>query len=272
MAKKKEAHHGGAWKVAFADFMTAMMALFLVLWISSQDQEILIATSQYFQSPFKSPLENTSGVLPFESNATPRGNDGGSPEKNPVPIDVNALKALSREFYRLLNVSDNTPDNAIKVEITSDGLRVTIFDRNSQPLFKRDTAEFTEWGKMTMQNLAWLIDHDQFRVVIEGHTRAGILSTRKDYSDWDLSTDQVQAVRRSLVYYAVDQSRFDRLSGFGSTQPLPNIPPTDDSNQRIVMSLSMKARPSDQRDRPRSPKQHEKELPPAREANSEPHH
>ena len=64
----KKGHHGGAWKVAYADFVTAMMALFMVLWISAQDNKILIATSQYFQNPFHSPMEATSGILPFNSN------------------------------------------------------------------------------------------------------------------------------------------------------------------------------------------------------------
>lgn len=249
MAKKKDAHHGGAWKVAFADFMTAMMALFLVLWISAQDQEILIATSQYFQSPFNSPLDNTSGVLPFQSNSTPRGEDSGSNGKSAAAIDLNTMQALAREFYRLLNVSETDPNNPIQVEVTSDGLRVTLFDRNNQPLFARDTAEFTEWGNMIMQNMAWLIDRQRFRVVIEGHTRAGFVGKQENYTEWDLSTDQAHSVRRALSYYAVDSSRFARLSGFGSTQPLPGEPPDSAKNQRIVMSLSMTTRPSDARDR-----------------------
>src|SRR5581483_8313371 len=65
MAKKKEAHHGGAWKVAYADFVTAMMALFMVLWISSQDKKILMATSHYFQQPFNTPFNDHSGIMPF---------------------------------------------------------------------------------------------------------------------------------------------------------------------------------------------------------------
>lgn len=246
MAKKKEAHHGGAWKVAFADFMTAMMALFLVLWISAQDQEILIATSQYFQTPFNSPLDSTSGVLPFESNASPRTEDSSG--QKPAAIDLNAMQALAREFYRLLNVSETDPNNPIKVEVTSDGLQVTLFDRSSQPLFQRDAAEFTEWGNMIMQNLAWLIDRQKFRIVIEGHTRAGIVTRRDGYTDWDLSTDQAQAVRRALTYYAVEASRFDRLSGFGATIALPGEPPDSPRNQRIVLRLSMTSRPSDARD------------------------
>lgn len=248
MAKKKEAHHGGAWKVAFADFMTAMMALFLVLWISAQDQEILIATSQYFQSPFNSPMDNTSGVLPYESNATPRTNDdeGGKGQgQSDAAIDMNTMQALAREFYRLLNVSENDPNNPIRVEVTSDGLRVTLFDRSKRPLFVRDTADFTEWGDIMMQNLAWLIDRQKFRIVIEGYTRAGITNPKKGYSDWDLSTDQVQAVRRSLTYYAVDPSRFERLTGFGSTKPITGVAPDSANNQRVVLSLSMSSRPSD---------------------------
>ena len=78
MARKKpSAHHGGAWKVAYADFVTAMMALFMVLWICSQDKEILIATSRYFQSPFKSPLDAKSGLLQFDSNK-PANSTGSS--------------------------------------------------------------------------------------------------------------------------------------------------------------------------------------------------
>src|ERR1041385_5498507 len=81
MAKKKAAaHHGGAWKVAYADFVTAMMALFMVLWISAQDEKILIATSKYFQNPFHSAMSANSGVMPFNTNksASTSGKDDGS--------------------------------------------------------------------------------------------------------------------------------------------------------------------------------------------------
>src|SRR3982750_1403446 len=85
MARKKAAaHHGGAWKVAYADFVTAMMALFMVLWISSQDEKILIATAKYFQNPFNSPLNASSGVMPFNTNKATKseGRDSGD-EKEP---------------------------------------------------------------------------------------------------------------------------------------------------------------------------------------------
>lgn len=240
MARKKDAHHGGAWKVAFADFMTAMMALFLVLWISAQDKEILIATSQYFQSPFNSPLDNTNGVLPYQSNATPRGEGGEDKTKaNEASIKNDTMQALAREFYRLLNVSENDPDPLVRVDVSSDGLRVTLFDRNQRPLFLKDSTDFTEWGKMVIENLAWMIDRQKFRIVVEGHSRAGIATARDNYNEWDLSSDQANAVRRTLTLYAVEDSRFERVSGFGAAQPLPGEAPDSAKNQRITLSLSL---------------------------------
>jgi len=264
MAKKKAAHHGGAWKVAFADFMTAMMALFLVLWIAAQDKEILIATSQYFQSPFNSPLDNTSGVLPFESNATPHGGDGAGKSSSNASIDLKSLQALAREFYRLLNVSESDPNSPMQVEVTSDGLKVTLFERSTQPMFVKDSTEFTEWGMLVMQNLSWLIDRQKFRVVVEGHARAGITSGREGYTEWDLSTDEANATRRALTYYAVDPARFMRVSGYGAMQPMPGASPDAPRNQRIVLSLSLSNKPSDLRETK------EKGVPPPAEPSSEP--
>src|SRR4051812_24969426 len=112
MARKKAAaHHGGAWKVAYADFVTAMMALFMVLWISAQDKEILIATSHYFQNPFRSPMNATSGVLPFNSNKTSNssGQDKGvdkEAERN-RHIQLTFLNSVAADFYRLLHLDEN---------------------------------------------------------------------------------------------------------------------------------------------------------------------
>ena len=251
MAKPKDAHHGGAWKVAFADFMTAMMALFLVLWISAQDQEILIAASQYFQSPFNSPLDNTSGVLPFESNSSPKGQDdsnGKAAANTNTTIDIHAMQALAREFYRLLDVSENDPNAPMRVDVSSDGLKVTLFDGATHPLFVKDSIEFTEWGRLEIQNLAWMIDRQKFRVVVEAHSRAGIVSSIEGYTEWDLSSDQANATRKALAFYAVESSHFERVSGFGAMHPLPGEPADSPRNQRIVLSLSLASRPSDARE------------------------
>src|ERR1044072_3115763 len=118
MAKKKAAaHHGGAWKVAYADFVTAMMALFMVLWISAQDQKILIATSQYFQNPFHSPMNANSGVMPFNSNKTQKRNktqkgeerNAGTEKKTSrdKAMEMTFLNTVAADFYRLLHLDQS---------------------------------------------------------------------------------------------------------------------------------------------------------------------
>jgi chemotaxis protein MotB len=244
MARKAQAaHHGGAWKVAYADFVTAMMALFMVLWISSQDQKILIATSKYFQNPFRSERDATSGSLPF-SNSKKGERIGGeqAAEKNPAKkrtVELTFLNTVAAEVYRMLRIDSDFTNKAIDVQITSDGLRITLFDRPTKPLFVGNTAEFTDWGKFVTQNLSWMIDRHHFRVTIDGHTKAKLVLERPEYSPWELSADRANATRRNLVFYAVDPALIDRITGYSDTRPLDGELPEAEANQRITLSLSL---------------------------------
>mgnify|MGYP001551147137 CR=1 FL=1 len=247
------AGHGGAWKVAFADFMTAMMALFLVLWISSQDKKLLIATSKYFQSPFQSPMEDHSGIMPFNkdsnSSSAPKSDaDGASNSKaQDKQVELSFLNSVMADFYRMLQMDQSADQRPIDIQVTSDGLRITMFDRGKQPLFKDNTTEFTEWGIHLMQSIAWMIDRNHFRVTIDGHTREGLTMPREDYTAWELSSDRANAARRKLVYYAVDPAQIERVTGFADTRPLPMEKPTSESNQRITLSLSLNRDKKDQK-------------------------
>jgi chemotaxis protein MotB len=248
MAKKKaEAHHGGAWKVAYADFVTAMMALFMVLWISSQDKKILIATSHYFQNPFHSPMNANSGVMPFNSNKTTQsqGSDAGSEKEQASnrAIQLTFLNSVAADFYRLLHLDQDLEDKPIDIQVTTDGLRITLFDRSKNPLFVDDTTTLTQWGDYTLQSLAWLIDQHHFRVTIDGHTRAKQSSLRPDYSNWELSADRANAARRALVHYAVDLELIERVTGYADTRPLPDQPADAETNQRITLSLTLSSKP-----------------------------
>jgi chemotaxis protein MotB len=241
--KKKEAHHGGAWKVAYADFVTAMMALFMVLWISSQDQKILIATSRYFQTPFNSPMNASSGILPFDTNKPSQhtGEDSGQDrtQSSSREIDLQFLNSLAKDFFRLMHVDEDLPDKPIDIQVTSDGLRITLYDRARRPLFQENSAEFTEWGHFVMQSLAWLIDRNQFRVVIEGHTRKGLKLPKPEYTAWELSADRANAARRALTFYAVDNALIERVTGYADTRPVPFQSPEAETNQRVTLSLTM---------------------------------
>ncbi|MCR6654530.1 MAG: OmpA family protein [Opitutus sp.] len=247
---KKGGHHGGAWKVAYADFVTAMMALFMVLWISAQDQKILIATSQYFQNPFRAPVDATSGVMPFNSqNSRTNGEGSGEAQQDRnKQIEMTFLNSVAADFYRLLHIEENLSEKTIDIQVTSDGLRVTLFDRASKPLFVDNTAEFTEWGTFVMQNLSWTIDRHKFRVTIDGHTRTSLELDRENYSAWELSTDRANAARRSLVHYAVSPGLIERVTGYADTVPLAGEAADSESNQRITLSLALSKR---ERDKPK---------------------
>jgi chemotaxis protein MotB len=244
------AGHGGAWKVAYADFVTAMMALFMVLWISAQDQKILIATSRYFQSPFSSMMNDHSGIMPFnkESNSSAAPKDesdvsakAGSADKG-RQIELNFLNSVAADVYRLLHLDENVEKKTVDVQVTSDGLRLTLFDRSETPLFVGDTTDFSERGRHLLQNLAWLIDRHKFRVTIDGHTRLLSAPLRENYSAWELSSDRANAARRALVYYAVEAAQIERVTGYADTRPLAGADPGSDSNQRLTLSLTLTAK------------------------------
>lgn len=245
--KKKAAHHGGAWKVAYADFVTAMMALFMVLWISGQDEEVLVATARYFQSPFSSIATSKSGLLNFDSGSPTSSKSGGeqqsdgSSASNPRSIDLQFLNSVAADFYRMLNLDENLADKSIDIQVTSDGLRITLYDRARQPLFERGDTTFTSWGEFVMQSLAWMIDRHKFAVVIEGHTASGQPPRSADYTAWELSADRANASRRALVRYALGSELIERVTGYGDTRPVPLEAPESESNNRVTLGLRLGA-------------------------------
>ncbi|MGH7995268.1 MAG: flagellar motor protein MotB [Terracidiphilus sp.] len=248
MAKKQAGHHGGAWKVAYADFVTAMMALFMVLWISAQDKKILIATARYFQTPFRSPLVANSGVMPYakqENEKSTSSDDSTSgqnaPSNQDKQIQLAFLNSVAADFYRLLHLDEDLDQKPVDIQITSDGLRVILFDRARKPLFKDSTSQLTPWGLFVMQNLAWIIDRHHFHVTIAGHTRSHMMFAQPDYGAWELSADRANSARRSLVHFAVDPSLIERVTGYADTRPLAHEPPDSPSNQRITLSLTFVA-------------------------------
>jgi chemotaxis protein MotB len=237
---------GGAWKVAFADFMTAMMAFFLVMWLTAQDKEVLVATAQYFQTPFKSPLESKAGLLNFDSksalsnqSSSDKEDGKGAKASSAETIDLQFLNSVAKDVYKLLNMDDALADKPIEVQVTSDGLRITLYDRSTQPFFEDRSARFTKWGDFVMQSLAWIIDRNPFSVVIEGHTRSGLNLASPDYSAWELSADRANSARRALIRYAVDPGQIERVTGYADTRPVPLVARDSETNQRVTLSLRL---------------------------------
>lgn len=242
MAKKKDEHHGGAWKVAYADFVTSMMALFMVLWIlvAEEKPEVLAQIALYFKDPSYKPPTQTAGHFEKQVQAS---------QKDSTMQDfINRenqgfLKAIARDFIRLLNIKEDEKE-PVDIQITSDGLKMNIYNRAKKPIFKDNTTETTEWGTFVFQNLAWLIERYNFRVFLEGHTPTGLdLGPNKNYTPWELSSDRANAVRRLMEFYAMSPDKTQRVSGYGDTSPLPNVPPDSEDNHRMTVSLSLTQAP-----------------------------
>lgn len=228
-------HHGGAWKVAYADFVTAMMALFMILWISAQDEEILLSTSQYFASPFNSPMDKSSGVMSGEGNGI--GTSGGSADSMNNTVDSTTMNELSREFYRLLDMEEAAIDNSIEVEVTGEGLFITVHDDNDSPLFKENDTELSRQGLFILQNLAWLLDRHNMKIQIGSHAPAGAGDPTKGMGPWELTAIRSNIVREQLKKYALNEHSVNEISAYGDSQLLPGEEPTSLRNQRIEINL-----------------------------------
>lgn len=241
MAKRRQqhGHHGGAWKVAYADFVTAMMALFMVLWIVSQSEEVVEATASYFQNPM--------GVLSLNSKKSidsgdEKGNDKSKknkPEEGDNFVELEYLKSLASRFYKDLQVDPSDVDRPVDIIVTDNGLRIVIYDRRKQPLFISKTSYFTDWGAFIMQNLAWIIERYPLDVVIESHL-ANNADLSKDYGAWDLTTDRANVTRKTLVNYALSPEKVACVSGYGDSKHRFSNAKEADKNQRLELSLLLK--------------------------------
>lgn len=241
MAKKRHPHHGGAWKVAYADFVTAMMALFIVLWLASQDQKIKEAVQRSFRNPFASLTKESTGIIPNKDTLAVKSSEGNFDSASAV--ELNMLRKLADDLMKTLQSNPETPEESpLKLEITPEGMRISVFDRNRKPIFEPDTAEFTSYGSWIFSTLAWEISRytNSFSIELEGHTEQGHQPKSADYGNWELSADRANAARRNLLTHDVASTQIRKVAGFADTQPLPNSEPVDESNRRVAVLLKLK--------------------------------
>ena len=242
MAKKHGGHHGGSWKVAYADFVTAMMALFLVLWLTSQDEKIKEAVQRSFTNPFSSLTKESSGIIPQKDTPASSANRSGNFDSSSA-VELAMLRRLSDDLLKALQKEEEDPktDPPTKLDLTSEGLRISIFDRSRKPIFKAQSAEFTPYGDWVMSTLAWQISlYASFTVEVEGHTESGRQPVRLDYGDWEISSDRASAARRKLIEHGVSSGQIRKVAGFADTIPMPQTAPEDESNRRITLMLKVR--------------------------------
>jgi len=228
-------HHGGSWKVAYADFVTAMMALFLVLWLTAQDTRIKEAIERAFRNPFSSATKESVGIIPNKDVQALQQQKGNFDSMSVLQLEL--LRRLTEDLAKLLQKDPDGQSN-VKLDLTSDGLCINVFDRAHKAIFEPDTARFTPYGAWVFSTLAWEIGrYPTFTVELAGHTERGRAATREDYGGWELSADRANAARRKLLQHGVAAAQIYKVSGVGDTQPMENTRPEDEVNRRVSVQL-----------------------------------
>jgi chemotaxis protein MotB len=236
---KHKGHHGGAWKVAYADFVTAMMALFLVLWLTAQDEKIKEAIERAFRHPFTSMTKESVGIIPNKNDSFHQEQKGNFNSSSAVELEM--LRRLNQDLLESLQSELEDPARrSVELELTPDGLRISVFDRSNRPIFEPQSVRFTEYGDWVFSTLAWeLSRHRVFSIELEGHTELGHPPPDPSYGNWELSTDRANAARRKLLEHGVNSGQVRRVAGYADTVPLPKRPPEDEANRRVTVMLKL---------------------------------
>ncbi len=265
--KGGHAHHGGAWKLAYADFVTAMMAFFLLMWLlgtTSEPERKGIA--EYFQDPFKASTEErgldvgdrTSIIQAGGSDITSQ--DQGQVDKGKTAEEVEITpeeiehKAEELEKEKLENLKQKIQDKIdstaelnefkeqIKLEITSEGLRILIVDAQNRPMYKLASAETEPQIKLILRALAPVINELPNKVSLNGHTDARPFPpNQKKYTNWELSSDRANAARYELNQAGLAEEKILRVIGLSSSVPYSaTTEPLDPINRRISIIVMNK--------------------------------
>lgn len=230
-------HHGGAWKVAYADFVTAMMALFLVLWLAAQDTKLKEAVERAFRNPFASLTKESVGIVPNENDQISKDRSGNFDSASAIELHI--LRKLNEDLLKSLQQEEKDPDEkSVELELTPDGLKITIFDRSQRPVFDSQSIRFTQYGDWVMSTLSWSIArYPSFAIDVEGHTERGHPPVSESYGEWELSSDRANAARRKMVEHGVLEKQIRQVTGFAATAPLQKYRPEDEINRRVSVML-----------------------------------
>jgi chemotaxis protein MotB len=243
--KKKAAHggpHGGAWKVAYADFVTAMMALFIVLWLLNSSKQIRVAVGGYFKDP--------TGV----SKKVGNGESGSGENFMITKENMDKIKdELEASIHR-----ENMPEklkNQIEMTVTAEGLRIELMETETGTFFPSGALEPNGPAKEVLSLLAAELGKLPNKLSIEGHTDAKPFSATGVYSNWELSADRANAARRILQENGLAANQVTQVRGFADQRLRKPQEPEDASNRRISVIVHYVIKPNVDDDAKPAPKE-----------------
>ena len=225
-------HHGGAWKVAYADFVTAMMALFIVLWLMNTSKPIQKAVAGYFKDP--------SGTSTKTGSAMQGSGENFSVSKdNMEQLKEELQKSIQRvpDFDKLKSHIDMT--------ITSEGLRIELLESATSTFFNSGNPEPNADGKEILVALAKELGTLPNKIAIEGHTDSTPYSGKRDYGNWELSADRANAARRLMQQNGIGESQVTQVRGFADQRPRKTETPLDPSNRRVSLIVQYLDKPAE---------------------------
>jgi len=263
-------HHGGAWKIAYADFVTAMMAFFLLMWLlGSTTKGDLQGIADFFSTPLKVAMAGGSGSGDSSSVIKGGGKDmtriDGQQKKGEdlTPAknfnlkaaeaelerqEINRLKALKERIEKAIDTIPGLQQfkNQLLIDITTEGLRIQIVDEKNRPMFALARAELQPYTKVILHEIAKILNDIPNRISLSGHTDATPYSSgEKSYSNWELSSDRANASRRELVAGGMAENKVLRVVGLSSAVLFDSSDPLNPINRRIsIIVLNKKAEDS----------------------------
>jgi chemotaxis protein MotB len=256
----EEDGHGGQWKIAYADFVTAMMAFFLIMWLlNTVNEKQKLGLARYFNATSIMDMRSGDGVMDgshsaldgAESKMTPiseshdedtaedasdQADAGGAARRAESRTDRQRLDAVAAEVQRLNSEGKLGSAQNVSVDVTPEGLRIQVFDRDTEAMFAPGSAEPNPRLAAILGAIAPVLGGVRNGVVVSGYTDNQPLP-RAGYGNWELSADRANGARRVLEANGLASTRFVRVEGRGATDPLLPQSPTDPRNRRIALTL-----------------------------------
>ncbi|HEY8536947.1 MAG TPA: flagellar motor protein MotB [Vicinamibacterales bacterium] len=233
--------HGGAWKVAYADFVTAMMAFFLVLWIVGQSQAVRAGVAGYFRDPGVLDYEHSTGILP---GATTGVAEEGPPPLRRDGIEASAAdrRALEQKAQVLKEMLARRPEfkslqNQVEITMTRDGLRIELIEQSDSLFFDTGSAVLKPQTVRLLTAIASEIRSLRNLVVVEGHSDSRRYSTSGTYSNWELSSDRANSARR-VMQPALQPGQISEVRGYADTRLRVPEDPYDARNRRVSIIVT----------------------------------
>jgi len=230
--KPHHQHHGGAWKVAYADFVTAMLSLFIVLWLLSSSEQVQKAVGGYFTDPKGSAKDIGNGLRGVGSESLAIRKDDMNKLKEKLEQAINDPKSLQKIKEHVV------------FTVTAEGLRVELIEGENSTFFESGNSVPTTFGKELLKKLAEEIGKLPNRVMMEGHTDSRPYTQRIDYSNWELSADRANAARRWMQTNGMRADQVSQVRGYADQNLRDLADPADPANRRVTLIIQYLRSPS----------------------------